>query len=443
MNYKNIKLTALFSIALLAIISVAKAQVTTTEFFVNGLKVIQKTSVKETISIRFFVKGGSTNYPLEKQGVENLAFKLAMEGGTKSKNKQAFAASSERIGATFAGSSGADFGTLSMTCLKIYWNDSWDLFTDAIMNPAMATSEFDLVKSQLINEAQQETGDPDAHIGRMAMKNAFGGTSYEKNPAGTPESLQAIKLNEVADYYKTIIGKKNCFLVVVGNISQGDLTEKITKSFASLPEGKNAPSESHKGVGAPNVAIENRDIETNYIIGVMDAPKKGTDEAVANSIAMSIMGDRFFTELRTKRSLSYAPSAFAAGDITHPNNGVYISTTKPQESLKVMTEELSKVKKEGFTQKELDGTKEGFLTSYYMGQETNERQSLILGRNEIASNWRDADLFTERVNKTDLKSINNVMKKYIETVKWNYLGKESMVKPEDFLQPKGNSPLKK
>jgi zinc protease len=380
---------------------------------------------------------------LEKQGIENLAFKLAMEGGTKSKNKQAFAASSEKIGATFAGSSGADFGTLSMTCLKMYWNDSWDLFSDAIMNPAMAASEFDLVKSQLINQAQQETGDPDAHIGRMAMKNAFGGTSYEKNPAGTPESLQAIKLNEVEDYYKGIIGKKNCFLVVVGNISQADLTEKITKAFSNLQEGKNAPSESHKGVGSPNVAMENRDIETNYIIGVMDAPKKGTDEAVANSIAMSIMGDRFFTELRTKRSLSYAPSAFAAGDITHPNNGVYISTTKPQESLKVMTEELSKVKKEGFTQKELDGTKQGFLTSYYMGQETNERQSLALGRNEIASSWRDADLFTERVNKTDLKAINNVMKKYIETVKWNYLGKESMVKPEDFLQPTGNSPLKK
>jgi zinc protease len=443
MNYMKHNLKLVVTILIFSFATTLIAQVNTSEFFVNGLKVIHKTSIKETVSIRLFVKGGSTNYPMEKQGIENLAFKLAMEGGTTTKNKQAFAAASEKVGATYAGTSGADFGTLSMTCLKMYWNESWDLFADAITNPAMGNNEFELVKSQLINEAQQAVGDPDSHLGRMAMKNAFGGTSYEKNPAGTPESLQGIKLEETAAYYKNLIGKKNSFLVVVGNITQEDLTKKITSAFAKMPDGKPAAIEVHKGVGEGKVSIEDRDIETNYIIGVMDAPKKGTDEAVANSIAMSIMGDRFFTELRTKRSLSYAPAAFSAGDISHPNNGVYISTTNPKESLKVMTEELNKVKKEGFTQKELDGTKQGFLTTYYMGQETNERQSLSLGRNEIMSSWKDTDLFTQRVNSATLTDINNVMKKYIESVKWNYLGKESMVKPEDFLQPAKNSALKR
>ena len=442
MNNLVNKINGLVVGAVLFSATFVSAQVNTSEFFVDGLKVIHKTSIKETVSVRLFVKGGSTNYSMEKQGIENLAFKLAMEGGTVSKNKQVFAGASEKIGASFTGTSGADFGILSMTCLKMYWDQSWDLFSDAVMNPAMGNSEFELVKNQLVNDAQQATGDPDSHVGRMAMKNAFQGTSYEKDPAGTPESLQALKLGEVSEYYKQLIGKKNCFLVVVGNITKEDLTNKISKSLAKLGEGKVPTIEINKGVGAATVAIENRDIETNYIIGVMDAPKKGTDEAVANSIAMSIMGDRFFTELRTKRSLSYAPAAFAAGDITHPNNGVYISTTNPKESIKVMTEELSKVKKVGFTEQELAGTKQGFLTNYYMGQETNERQSLALGRNEIASSWKDADLFTQRVNNTDLKTINNVMKKYIETIKWSYLGKESMVKPEDFLQPVGNTVIK-
>ena len=50
--------------------------------------------------------------------------------------------------------------------------------------------------------------------------------------------------------------------------------------------------------------IEDRDIATNYIIGQMDAPKMDSKEGVAMRIAMSVLRDRLFIEIRTKRGLS-------------------------------------------------------------------------------------------------------------------------------------------
>ena len=75
-----------------------------TEFMVNGLKVILKPSVKEIISVRFFIKGGTANYSKELEGVEALALSVAVEGGTKKMSKTEFATALEKIGTTIGSS---------------------------------------------------------------------------------------------------------------------------------------------------------------------------------------------------------------------------------------------------------------------------------------------------------------------------------------------------
>ena len=67
-----------------------------TEFTVNGLKVILKPSVKEIVSVRFFIKGGTANYTKAQEGIESLALALAVEGGTKKLNKTEFATALEK-----------------------------------------------------------------------------------------------------------------------------------------------------------------------------------------------------------------------------------------------------------------------------------------------------------------------------------------------------------
>nr|HMT28944.1 hypothetical protein [Bacteroidia bacterium] len=104
-----------------------------------------------------------------------------------------------------------------------------------------------------------------------------------------------------------------------------------------------------------------------------------------------------------------------------------------------MTEEINKIKKEGFTEKELTDKKQSFLTRYYMGQETSSAQSMTLGMNELGGTWKNAESFTDDVNKTTLKEVNTTFAKYTGAIRWTYLGKKDAVKEEDFKQTwKGN-----
>jgi predicted Zn-dependent peptidase len=415
----------------------------TEEFSVEGMHVILRQSVKGTVSARLFLEGGVANYPKEKEGIESLTLQLVMEGGPEEMSKEEFQTAKDRAGARLGSSTTYDYSNMSLNCVKMYWDESWDLFSEAIVNPAFREDDFELVKNQMITAAKQAKANPDVHLSNLSMEKTWEGTDYAKRPSGTPESLESITLDDVKEYYDRVVGKERVFLVIVGDVQKEDVIRKVGKTIAEIPSGEPAPELYAGEKVKEGVYVENRKIQTNYIKGFFDAPAKGTEESIHNLLAMSILYDRFFEELRTKRSLSYAPMAGSTGYAARPMNQVYISTTDPKQSLEVMIEELNKVKTEGFEQKELDGTKQSFLTNYYMGQETNSSISQMLGVFEIYNDWSDVDKFTKTVLSTDLEDINTVLQKYGDEISWIYLGKEEEVNPEDFKQPVQTESIKK
>ena len=190
-----------------------------TEFIVNGLKVILKPSIKEIISVRFFIKGGTANYSKEQEGVESLALSVAAEGGTKKMNKTEFATALEKIGTTL-GPVHVDYSEISMSCVKEFWDPSWNLFADVIASPRFEPKEFELIKAQAIAQAKQAEANPDEHLGKHSMETAFANHNYAKRPRGTTASLEKMTLENITSHFRSIIGKQNCFLVVVGNITE-------------------------------------------------------------------------------------------------------------------------------------------------------------------------------------------------------------------------------
>ncbi|HTF20639.1 MAG TPA: pitrilysin family protein [Chryseolinea sp.] len=405
------------------------------EFTVDGIKVIFKPSIKEIISVRFFIKGGTANYTKELEGIEDLTLALATQGGTKGQTKTEFATALEKIGTTIGSNTDLDYSNISMSCVKSFWDPSWKLFADAITSPRFDENEFAIIKGQAISAAKEAESDPDEYLKAKSLQNTFANGNYSKVATGTVQSLEKISLQQVIAHYNAILGKQNCFLVVVGNMSEADVKQKVSSAFAKLGQGK-ASTPERRFEFKPAANIENRDIATNYIRGTMNAPAVNEKDGVPMMLAMAIMRNRFFLELRTKRSLSYAPSAFyATSAVKNPYVVFYISSTDPKQSLQVMIDEINKVKNQGFSEKELKDMKESYLTDYFLKLETNDSQSAALGASEIAGDWRKAETFMTDVDKATIGDLNAVFKKYSSSINWTYLGKESAVSKDDFKQP--------
>lgn len=432
---KNLILIIILLIIPIATIQSQNAEVK--DFDVEGIKVILKHSPKEVISVNLFIKGGTANYAKDQEGIETLALNVALTGGTTSLDKNAFSNAANKIGTVVSSNSDYDYGQITLRCVKQFWEESWNLYADAIMNPAFDGEQFNLSKEQLINAVKQSQSDPDTQLRKLAMSNVFRGKNYEKNAEGTEESLIKISLDDIKEYYKNLMGKKRIVVVVTGDVSQEDITNKITASFAMLPEGSLPVVEEPTLIENPTNFIEDRDIATNYIRGYMNAPKMDSKEGVSMMIAMRILAMRLFVEIRTKRGLSYAPSAsYASGIINSPYNFIYVSSTDPKQAIKVMVDEIDKLRTEGYSEKELKDIKQTFLTGHYMGLETMASQAGNLGLAELKGNWKMAEEFANIVNDISLVDINQAFVKYSNAISWTYLGKKDMISEEDFLQPK-------
>jgi len=404
------------------------------ELDINGFKVIYKPSVKEVMSVRFFIRGGTSNYPKAQEGIEALALNIATEGGTKNFSKERYHELLEQNGASITGSSSYDQGNVALTCLAQYWDQSWELFADAILHPAFEETEFELIREKMINAAKQADSDPDTKIRRMALEYAFAGKDYEKKANGSAESLQQLRLEAVESYYRKLLTKSQCFLVVVGDVERTELEAKVRAAFGDLPEGGYTPRPNTTlDITNSSLRTEARPIATNYLRGMLSAPQIGSDDEVPMRVAMAILYDRFFLEIRTKRNLSYAPAAWYP-ELKNSYAFVYVSTDDPNQSADVMIAELKKINSEGFSKKELENKKGTFLTRHYLKLETNGSQSETLGTAEVQGDWRSTLHFVDEVFAVQVEDINRVIRQYFKGIAWVYLGDTGILNEDIFQQ---------
>jgi len=394
---------------------------------VNGIRVIIKPTTNDVVSTNILITGGVNNFTMDKQGLEGVCLDVLLDGGSKKYPKEIFHKTIESKGIGLGSNSGFDYSVIQLKTTSKTFNLGWDILSDVINYPEWNEQSMEQIKGQVTSGLMQQAQDPDESLTELVRKGIFTGTSYEKNPDGTAETVNALTLDDCKKYLPNITQKSKMIIVVVGKVTAEDIKSKVEAAFGALPMGQKDVFDSKPvAITSNQVTIEEREIATNYMRGVLPAAKVGSKESVALRIAYAILADRLFVEVRTKRNLSYAPSASVASN-NFPYGSIYVTTTQPNDAAKVMLDEIKKIKSDGFTAKELVNQKEGFLTSYFMNQETNDGQAVTLGVAESRLGYMFAINFREEVKSLTLEEVNAAFRKYATNIHWFYLGDKSKV----------------
>ncbi len=413
-----------------------KAQKSTAyEMMVDGVKVIVQPGNNEIVEIQTVIKGGVQNYPLEKQGIESLAISALTECGTATEDKNSFKDKLDRVSAWVYGNTGMDFATISMNCIKSDFDTVWPLYVSAITTPRFDEKEFNRMKQDAINNLKSQASQPDYAISKLAKETAFKGKDYAKLPEGTEETVTKITTQMAKAYYQSILTKSRLVIVVVGDMDKDELTAKLTKMLAVIPQGKIFKLKKELYSPAKNsFTTQKSELATNYIQAITGAPAPGTADFNAFVLAMRIFATRHFLEVRSKNGLSYAPGAYFDGG-TSPSANFVVSTTEPNKYISVVQSLIQKIKKEGFTEEELKDMKTVYLTSFYYRQETNSAEASSFVNNEVLhDNWKRALTINDDLKKVSLKELNSVFNKYINNLTWSYRGDPVKVNPLLYTQ---------
>lgn len=404
------------------------------EFDVNGLKVIVKRRPNApTVSAGLFIRGGVRNLTPATAGIESLMLSTATEASKKFPRDVMRKELSKMASALGAGSN-EDFSVISLNSTRPNFDKTWDIFTDAAMNPSFTQTDFDLVRGKILTALKNQSISPDSALDVLQDKVVYANHPYSNDPNGTPETIAAFKLEDLKAYHQKVMTTSQLLLVVVGDFDPEVLKKRVADTLGKLPRGNYKETALPQiTFDKPSLDITSRAVETNYIKGVFAAPSLSSPDYYAMRVAMTLLQSKVVNEVRNKRQLSYAPNAEMADDAANTAN-IYVTANDANQSVFLMLKEIETMQKEGVEDDEFQGLPGYFLTTYFIKQETNASQVAELARYElIGGGWRNSLKFIDNMLAVKPQDVKTVANKYMKNIRFVVIGNPSAINKQVFL----------
>jgi predicted Zn-dependent peptidase len=410
-----------------------------TQFEVNGLKVlVKRREGSQTVAVGLFIRGGAENISAANAGVEAFMLNVASEASA-SFPRDRMRKETARMGTVIGEGVNYDYSSLSMAATRANFDRSWEIFTDVALRPSFTKEDVALVQSRILASLEDDTDSPDSYLQRLQERVAYAGHPYLNRPEGTADNIRRLTAEDLRAYHQKIMQTSRLLLVIVGDLDAAQLRTRITASFGKLPRGDYKPQMPPPlSFPSSSVDVTTRALPTNYIQGMFTAPPITSPDIYPMRVASSLLRDRVFEEVRVKRNLSYAPDAFLRNQSANIG-GLYVTAVDANQAVRVMLNEITRLQTQPIGRDDINAVIAQFLTTYYIGQETNAAQAAELAQYEIiGGGWRNSLVFLEKLHAVTPADVQRIAQKYMRNIRFVVLGNPQQIDKNVFTgQPGG------
>jgi zinc protease len=395
----------------------------TIAYDVDGIRVIQRhTGSGDIVVANLYLLGGVRQVTAANAGIE-LVLLEASERGTRTYSKDRLRRSMAQLGTAITTHVGVDWSAIGLRATRSTFDSTWSILASRISEPRFDSSEVGLLKRQLIAAVGQREDSPDAQVEFVADSFAFYGHPYQLPPSGTVASLSGITIGDLQKYQQSQVVKSRMLLVVVGNVGRAQVERLVRGSIAKLPAGTyrwTLPDTLPRWKsGAVTI---NRSLPTNYILGLYPGPRADSPDYHALRIASAILAGQLFSEVRSKRNLTYAVDAPFI-ERAASAGGLYVTTVRADETLEVMRRELLDLQTGTVDPRALERLILQFITQYFLDNESGAQQADFLARAELYyGDFRRADRFVDDLRAITPTDIQRAAVRYMRDVRFVYIG---------------------
>lgn len=393
----------------------------------NGLRVlVAEMHELPLVQFNLIINAGWAADPTGRPGVSSLTSDL-LDEGTKKRDALQISQDLKALGTTLSTSSSFDGSFMSLNTLKKHLQESLDIFSDVLVNPAFPEDELQRKKKIYLARIMQEKKQPVVTGINNFIRTLYGkGHPYSQpyTGTGTEESIQAITKKDLVEYYETYFAPNDATMIVVGDITAIEIMPILEKSL-SVWKKKSVPK-----VNVPSVApldkthiylIDKPNAPQSVIIAGHLAPPRNSKDYFKLHVANSILGGKFTSRLnmnlREEKGYTYGASSFF---MYLKGIGPFIAYTQvhtqfTKESLSEIIKEIRGVRGEIPIQtEELEDTKNYVTRRYPREFETITQIASKLG--EIVTYDLPKDYFNRfipAIEEVDVKSTMSAAEKHL------------------------------
>lgn len=422
----------------------ARAQITKTGDL--NFAFLTKETRGDIVNVTFTFRLGEEKSLTGKKAIADLTAQMLLRGTTK-RTRQQIRDDVDKLKAQVNINGSNTFALANIETTRQNLPAVLDLAAEMLREPAFLQTEFDLLKQALITQAESNRTDPGARaneeMARHFNKYPRGHTRYTETLDEQIADLKAVTLEDVKKFHKDFYGVSTNEIAVVGDFDQKEAHAQLNKLFGdwkSAIKFVRTPLE-YFDIPAANVSVETPDKANAFFTARLNFKMNDMDpDLPALRVAADIFGggfvsSRLMTRLRQKDGLSYGGGA----NITVPSMGeaatfqaFAIYAPQNVEKLeKAFWEEVNLAVKDGFTEKEVEEAKKGYLQIARQGRTNDAGLAARLRNNLYINRTMDyEDTFEKAVAALTVEQVNAAFRKYIIP------SKISIFKAGDFTKAK-------
>jgi zinc protease len=203
----------------------------------NGLRVLlAERHLDPVVAVMLWYRAGARNETEKEAGVSHFLEHMMFKGSA-SYAKGAI----DRVTTTLGGTNNA-FTTADHTA---YWfefaSDRWEsalaVEADRMRSLLLDTAEFEAERQVVLEELAQGEDDPWRVLSQEVQAALFARHPYRRPVIGYADTLKALGVGEMRDYYRRFYHPGNAVLVVCGDFEPGRALELVRQHLGSIPAG--------------------------------------------------------------------------------------------------------------------------------------------------------------------------------------------------------------
>jgi predicted Zn-dependent peptidase len=280
----------------------------------NGPRVISsRMPGTRSLSIAVYVLAGSRLETREQAGVAHFMEHVTFKGTKNYPTTSALSQAVEGVG----GSSNAATDRES----TVYWarlpireaERGFGVLAELVVRPLLRDNDIARERDIIVEEIRSYRDDPGQYVFNMFDRAFFGDTPLGWEIAGEEESVQALPVAEIRNFWSSTYRPANSVVSVAGDIDHDAVVELVSRNFGTgngvVPTFDTAPP-----VPCERFVAETRDLAQAHVcLGLPGLPRDHPDQwslEMMNTILGEGASSRLFQKVREDAGLAYDVHSF-------------------------------------------------------------------------------------------------------------------------------------
>lgn len=395
----------------------------------NGLNVlILKNPGTATVSVDLWVRAGSRYESTEINGISHFTEHLLFKGTSKRTAKD-ISRQIAAVGGHLNGYTHWEYTQLHIYVLHPYLGLALDILVDIAQNSLMTEDMVEKERKVLLEEISLANIFPPSYVLNIVSRTLFPGNSLGMPISGTKETVNALRRQNLLQFYRRHYAPDNTFLTVVGNVDFQAALAQVREKFISWPKGNQPPVSLLPPLpqSKPQEVRERKFLDQAIVVLALQAMDLKDIDRPAFEVINAILGSggnsRLYQEIREKRALSYL-----VGSLYHPlsDTGLWAiyAGTHPKnvdQVRSIIFQEIEKIRRELLSPQELMEAKNFIRGRTLIRDENNARLAEFIGHGLIANFFELPDNFLGKVQAVSAEDVRRVAQTYLREDLFNLI----------------------